>query len=87
MFDQVRLDQVRLGQQSLQLAVLQLQFAQPFGLRGVHALVLEAPLVKGHITEADFATDLLDLHAGLLTTLRVIHWRHQLTSQTKHLLT
>ena len=57
--------QVRLGQQPLELAVLQFQFAQPFGFAGVHAAVLRAPFVKRRITEAVFAADLLDRHADL----------------------
>lgn len=55
--------QVRLGQQALELAVLQFQLAQPFGLAGVHAAVLGAPLVKAGVTEAVFATNRFDWHA------------------------
>lgn len=56
--------QVRLGQQALELAVLQLQLAQPFGLAGVHAAVLGAPFVEAGVTEAVLAPDFLDRHAG-----------------------
>ena len=56
--------QVRLGQKALELAVLQFQFAQPFGFTGVHAALLGAPFVKRRITEAVFAPDLLDRHAS-----------------------
>ena len=56
--------QVRLGQQSLEFAVLQLQFAQPFGFAGIHAAVFRAPFVKTGITEAVFAPDFLDWHTS-----------------------
>ena len=56
--------QVRLSQQALELAILQLKLAQPFGLAGVHTAVLGAPFVKAGITEAVFAPDFLDRHAG-----------------------
>jgi len=46
--------QVRLGQQALELAVLQFEFAQPFGFTGVHAAVLGAPFVEGIGTNAHF---------------------------------
>lgn len=55
----------RLGQRALELAVLQFKLPQPFGLAGVHAAVLSAPLVKGGITAAVFAADFLDRHASL----------------------
>ena len=55
---------MRLGQQALELAVLQLQLAKPFGLADLHAGVLGALLVKRRITEAVLASDLLDRHAG-----------------------
>ena len=57
--------EVRLGQQALELAVLQFQLAQPFGLRGVRAAVPGEPLVEAGITEAVLAPDLLDRHTGL----------------------
>ena len=56
--------QVGLGQQSFEFAVLQLEFAQPFGLRRIHAAVLGAPFVEAGITEAVLAPDLLDRHTG-----------------------
>ena len=56
--------QVRLSQQSFELAVLQFQLAQAFGLAGVHAAVLGAPLVEAGITEAVLAPDFLDRHVG-----------------------
>ena len=55
---------MRLGQQSFEFAVLQLEFAQPFGLRRIHAAVLGAPFVEAGITEAVFAANLLDRHTG-----------------------
>ena len=55
---------MRLSQQSLELAVLQFQFVQPFGFASVHATVLGAPLVKRRNTETVFAPDLLDRHAS-----------------------
>ncbi len=56
--------QMRLSQQALELAVLQFELAQPFGLADLHAAVLGAPLVKRRITEAVFTADLLDRHAS-----------------------
>jgi len=58
---------VDLGQQPLELAVLQLQLKleQPLGIACVHAAVLGSPFLKRRITEAEFAPDLLDRHAGL----------------------
>ena len=56
---------MRLGRQALELAVLQLKFAQPFGLRGIHAAVLGAPFVKAGVTEAVLAPDFLDRHTNL----------------------
>ena len=56
--------QVRLSQQALELAVLQLEFAQSLGISSIHAAILGAPLVKAGITEAVFAPDFLDRHAG-----------------------
>jgi hypothetical protein len=56
--------QVGFGQKSFELAVLQLQFAQPFGLSGIHAGVLGAPFVKRRITETVFTPKFLDRHAG-----------------------
>ena len=56
---------MRLGQQAVKLADLQPELAQPFGLRGVHAAVLEALFAKRRITKTVFAPDLLDRHARL----------------------
>ena len=58
--------QMRLSQQPFELAVLQFQLAQPFGLSCIHAAVLGAPFVEAGITEAVFAPNFLDRHAGFL---------------------
>ena len=41
--------QMRLDEQALKLAILQSQFAQAFGLSGIHAAVLGAPFIKAGI--------------------------------------
>ena len=56
---------MRLSQQALELAVLQLELAQPFGLSCIHTSLLGAPFVEAGITEAVFAPDLLDRHTSL----------------------
>ena len=55
---------MRFGQQALKLAVLQFEFAQPFGLSCIHTAVLGAPFVKAGVAETVFAPDLLDRHTG-----------------------
>ena len=55
---------MRFGQQAIKLAVLQFEFAQPFGLSCIHAAVLGAPFIESGITKAVFAADLLDRHTG-----------------------
>ena len=55
---------MRLGQQSFEFAVLQLEFAQAFGLAGIHAAVFGAPFVEAGVTEAVLAPDFLDWHAS-----------------------
>ena len=52
--------QVRLSQQPFELAVLQFELAQPFGLAGIHAAVPGSPFVEAGITEAVLAPDFLD---------------------------
>ena len=56
---------MRLGQQALELAVLQFQLAQPFGLTDVYAAIFGAPFVERRITKTVFAPDLLDRHTVL----------------------
>ena len=56
--------QVRFGHQPLELAVLDLQFPQPFGLADVPSAIFGALLVKADVVEAVFAADLLDRHTG-----------------------
>ena len=56
---------VCLAQQALELAVLQFQLAQLFGLQSVHAAVPEAPLVEVGITKAVLALDFVDRYTGL----------------------
>ena len=56
--------QVRLSQRPFELAVLQFQLAQPFGLICIHTAVLGAPFVKAGVAETVFAPDLLDRHTS-----------------------
>ena len=56
--------QMRLGQQAFELAVLQFQLAQPFGLCRIHAAVPRSPFLEAGITEAVLAPDFLDWHAS-----------------------
>ena len=51
--------QMRFDEQALKLAILQSQFAQAFGLSGIHAAVLGAPFIKAGINEAVFTPDSL----------------------------
>lgn len=57
--------QVGLGQQLLALGVFRFKPAQVLSLGGLHASEFGTQLVKGHVTEAPVATNLLNRDTGL----------------------